>query len=354
MTAAFNPNSAAEEGSGIFGLPFKEEDAALVYLPVPWEATVSYGGGTARAPSAILEASRQVDLFDGEILKPYEPGLFCLPESKTIQALNKKARTKAQKVIAAGGISQNKSLQKSAQTVNDLSEKLNAEVYREALRLIDARKVVGVIGGDHSAPYGAIKAASEKFPGLGLLHFDAHHDLRRAYEGFTHSHASILYNVIENMPSISRVVQVGIRDYCEEESDYARSKSDLVSVFYDSEIKSALFSGEPWIGIIARMISLLPEKVWMTFDIDALDPRLCPHTGTPVPGGLDFDQAIFLIAHLAKSGRKIVGFDLNEVSPGAKAAGDEWDANVGARLLYKMSAWTLASQGLVPIRQNRR
>ncbi len=349
--ASFDPNSAAEEGSGIFGLPVKEKDATLVYLPVPWEAPTSYGGGTAHAPSASLKASHQVDLFDGQILKPYEPGLFCLPESKKIQAWNKKAKAAAQKVIAAGGVDpRNKTLQKSAHVVNELSEKLNEEVYREARRLMDSGKIVALIGGDHSTPYGAIRAASEKFQNLGLLHFDAHHDMRKAYEGFTHSHASILYNLIETLPKIGPVVQVGIRDYCEQEADYAQSKKNIVSVFYDSEIKASLFQGEPWQGIVSRLISSLPEKVWITFDIDALDPRLCPHTGTPVPGGLDFDQAIFIIAQVARSGRKIIGFDLNEVSPGLKSSEGEWDANVGARLLYKMSAWTLLSQGLRGIR----
>ena len=346
MDKGFDPNSAAAEGSGIFGLPFKESDSALVYLPVPWEATASYGGGTAKAPSAILQASAQVDLFDGDVLKPYEPGLFCLPESKKIREWNKIAKTAARKVISHGGdISKNKSLQKSLTLVNALSEKLNEEVYKESRRVLEAGKVLAVIGGDHSTPYGAIKAAVEKFPGLGILHFDAHHDLRRAYEGFTHSHASILYNVLETIP-VSRLVQVGIRDFCEEEADYARKKSAQVSVFYDAQIKASLFSGEPWMGIASRIISQLPEKIWITFDIDGLDPRFCPHTGTPVPGGLDFDQAVYLIAQAVKSGRKIVGFDLNEVSPGLNSKNGEWDANVGARLLYKMTAWTLASLGL--------
>ncbi len=348
MDKNFDPNSAATEDSGIFGLPFKEADAALVYLPVPWEATASYGGGTAKAPAAIFQASRQVDLFDGEVRKPYEPGLFFKPESKKIREWNKTAKAAAQKIIAHGGeVSKNKTLQKSLALVNGLSEKLNEEVYQESRRILEAKKILAVIGGDHSAPYGALKAAAEKFPGFGILHFDAHHDLRRAYEGFTHSHASILYNVLENIP-VSRLVQVGIRDFCEEEFEYARKKSSQVSVFYDAQIKASLFSGEPWMGIASRIISQLPEKIWITFDIDALDPRFCPNTGTPVPGGLDLDQAVYLISLAVKNGRKIVGFDLNEVSPGAHSQNGEWDANVGARLLYKMTAWTLASLGLRP------
>src|SRR6185437_1373919 len=93
-----------------------------------------------------------------------------------------------------------------------------------------------------------------------------------------------------------------------------------------------------------QIISELPQDVWISFDIDGLDPKLCPHTGTPVPGGLDFHEALYLIRELAESGRRIIGFDLNEVAPDPTGA-NEWDANVAARLLYKLSAWTLVSQG---------
>jgi agmatinase len=92
-------------------------------------------------------------------------------------------------------------------------------------------------------------------------------------------------------------------------------------------------------------VTALPERVWISFDIDGLDPKYCPHTGTPVPGGLEFQQANFLLSVLVGSGKKIIGFDLNEVAPSLDDPNNEWDANVGARLLYKLSAWTLLSQG---------
>src|SRR4051812_30007208 len=98
-----DPNAASKPGSGVFGLPFTEAESALVYLPVPWEATTSYGGGTSRAPQAILEASRQVDLYDLEVHRPYEAGLHMLPESREIREWNERARAEALKVIEAAG-----------------------------------------------------------------------------------------------------------------------------------------------------------------------------------------------------------------------------------------------------------
>jgi len=344
----FDPNSAPDESAGVFGLPHTEKEAALVLLPVPWEATTSYGGGTSNGPAAILAASGQVDLFDGEVHKPYEPGIFMRAESKEVRAWNKTAKAAAQKVIKEGGrIDGNKELQKALNTANDLGGKLNDWVYREARDLMDAGKIVGLVGGDHSIPYGGFKAAGEKHGAFGLLHFDAHSDTRDAYEGFLWSHASIMRNALRDLPKIERIVQVGIRDFCEEEHQYTASLGARAKVFYDRDLAKRRFAGEPWTKTAGEIVDALPKQVWITFDIDGLDPTLCPHTGTPVPGGLQFAEAVHLIGLVAKSGRRIIGFDLNEVAPGQ----DEWDANVGMRLLYKMIAWTFVSRGLRKARE---
>lgn len=345
---SFDPNSPAAARSGVFGLPFEEKESALVYFPVPWEATVSYGVGTAQAPRALLKASHQVDLFDSDVLKPYEAGLFMRSESSAIRALNRKAKAPARKVIAAGGVDGRKDMHKAAGVVDALSDALNGYVYKETSGLMADGKIVGVVGGDHSTPYGAIQAATEREPGLGILHFDAHHDMRRAYEGFRYSHASIFYNVLTDFPGAAKLVQVGVRDFCEEEFEFCAAQGGRVRVFYDSDISRRRFMGEPWDRIASEIVSELPKKVWISFDIDGLDARFCPHTGTPVPGGIDFNEAIHVLRALVRSGRRIAGFDLVEVAPGPR--GSEWDANVGARLLYKLSAWTLASRGLARIR----
>lgn len=341
----FDPN-APSDSDGIFGLPHEEKDAALVLVPVPWEATTSYGAGTSKGPSAIQKASSQIDLFDGDVIKPYEPGIFMRPESKEVRAWGKTAKAAAQKVIEVGGAVEGKpALRKALKTANDLGAKLNDWVYRETKSLMGAGKIVGLVGGDHSIPYGAFRAAAETHGRFGLLHFDAHSDTRVAYEGFTWSHASIMYNAMENIPEIAKIVQVGIRDYCEQEAEFLHALGGRAKVFFDRELAARRFSGEAWTKTAADIVGALPEKVWVTFDIDGLDPKLCPHTGTPVPGGLDFAEVGHVLGLLARSGRTILGFDLVEVAP-APGGRDEWDANVGMRLLYKLAAWTFVSRGL--------
>lgn len=346
----FDPNAASTENSGIFGLPFKMNEANLVYIPVPWEATTSYGGGTSLGPEAIFEASKQVDLFDLEIERPYEAGLFMVTPCADIVTMNEKAKSAAQKIIEVGGqIDGRPELQAALELVNGLGNRLNENVKEQVSYHLAQGKIVALIGGDHSTPFGAFQAIADRHPGFGILHFDAHSDTRDAYEGFKWSHASIMRNTLDHIPQVLQLVQVGIRDFCEEESDYCAKQKDRVKVFYDTDLKRRKYAGETWAPICQEIVSHLPNEVWISFDIDGLDPTLCPHTGTPVPGGLDFNEACFIIRTLVESGRKIVGFDLNEVAPDPEQK-SEWDANVGARLLYKMTAWCLASQELAKIR----
>ncbi|MEI6806309.1 MAG: agmatinase [Myxococcaceae bacterium] len=316
MTQEFDPNAAADENAGIFGLPYRESDSELVFLPVPWEMTTSYGKGTAKGPEAILRASKQIDLYHPELRCFYEAGLHMLPISTEIASWNLESKTKA----------------------NLLGEQVNSYVYEQTARLLAQNKLVGVVGGDHSSPFGAIQALAEHHDSFGILHLDAHADTRDAYEGYTWSHASIMRNVLERIPQVTKLVQVGIRDFCEEEFEFSKAQKDRMRVYTDFKLMAAKFEGQPWGVQVSHMIAELPEKVWVSFDIDALDPRFCPHTGTPVPGGLDFQEAYYLIANLVRSGRKIIGFDLCEVGDA------EWDGNVGARMLYHLAGWALESR----------
>lgn len=348
----FDPNAAALKDSGIFGLPFSAEEAELVLVPVPWEVTTSYGRGTAQGPQAILQASKQIDLFDIDLGNFFEAGIAMLDESADVQQWNAEASELAEKIIEAGGVDADDHLKKSAEKVNEYSVKLNNYVYSETKRLLDLGKRVGVVGGDHSTPFGAIQAFLEKYPDMGILHFDAHADLRTAFEGFEHSHASIMYNVMEKT-ALKKLVQVGIRDFCEDEFDYIRNSDQRVIAFFDATITEQKLNGVQWSVICDEIIACLPKQVYVSFDIDGLDPRFCPHTGTPVPGGIDLREALYLIKKVAQSGREIIGFDLNEVSPGQAELTDivdpaqEWDANVGARLLYKLCGWTMNSNKML-------
>ena len=292
---------------------------------------------------AILNASRQIDLFDVELGKPWMAGIAMAAESPKVQGWNKEGRAIAEPVIAAGGAGDDAALQAAVERVNAMGTELNAWVKEQVSGWLDKGKLVGLVGGDHSTPFGAIEAVADRHPGVGVLHIDAHADLRVAYEGFEWSHASIMYNVISKIADVSRLVQVGIRDLCEAEYDVIKGSKRRVITHFDAELATRRLAGESWAGQCERIIDPLPKEVYVSFDIDGLDPALCPNTGTPVPGGLSFAEANYLIGAVQRSGRRIVGFDLNEVAPGPDS---EWDANVGMRLLYKMIGWALRSQGI--------
>lgn len=334
--ASFDPNAAARPGSGIFGLPHgpaEAERAGIVLVPVPFAATVSYGGGAERGPDAILRASRQVDLYDHQFGNVFEAGIHLEEPDPRLLPAHAEARALAAALIERGGAGPG-----DADTVAriDAAGALCNEVTRARVAaLLDRGRIAGVLGGDHSVPLGAIAAAAGRHPGLGVLHVDAHADLREAYEGLRWSHASIMANVLREAPGVARIVQVGIRDFCEEELQAIARSEGRVITHFDQEWRRRQFTGSTFDALCREAVEALPRDVWISFDIDGLDPVLCPHTGTPVPGGLSFAEFAHLLATLAGSGRAVRGFDLVEVAPGAED-GDEWDANVGARALYKL------------------
>lgn len=343
MTTRFDPNAASPADSGIFGLPHAPEDARVVVVPVPFAATTSYGRGAQNGPEAILSASRQVDLFDRRVGKPYEQGISMLPQPENVRMWDVEASRLADGIIAAAGrIEGRDDLAADLARVNELCADLNAHVHATVGEWIDRGKLVALVGGDHAVPYGAMLAHAERAPGFGVLHLDAHADLRPAYEGFTWSHASIMGNVIDRVPGVAKLVQVGIRDFSEEEYTRIQGSNGRVVAFFDADLIDEQFRGESWVAQCDRIVAPLPERVYLSFDIDGLDPTLCPHTGTPVPGGLSFHQTDALMAAVVRSGRTIIGLDLVEVAPGPD--GEEWNGNVGARMLYKMIGWMLRSQ----------
>jgi agmatinase len=346
-----DPNAKATSADGIYGLPFRESEAKVVYLPIPWDVTTSYQAGTSKGPEAIMQASEQIDFFDLDYIDAFQAGLFMRKESAKIKKLNAEGRLLAKKVIEASDadMAKSKSLQASLRKVNELCESLNQEVYNQTKALLDNDQIPVVVGGDHATPFGAIKAYAEKYPGLGVLHFDAHSDTRLAYMGFENSHATIMHNVMEKIPQIGRLVQVGIRDFSEQEFEYTKAHKKI-DIYFDHNISQRKLNGEAFMKIAQEIVSKLPKQVYISFDIDGLDPRFCPNTGTPVPGGLDYPEVIYIINEVVRSGRQLVGFDLVEVAPNPKDKTNEWDANVGMRLLYKMTSACLASLGHIKVR----
>jgi agmatinase len=339
-------NSGRGDTAGdIFGLSAGVERAAVVLVPVPFEATTSYGRGAVNGPGAILKASAQVDLYDVETGQPYRAGIVMLPESSDLRAWNERAGESARLVLDAAenvDVASDARVSAARDDVNRVSTQVHEFVEAEVERWLDDDKIVGLVGGDHSVSFGSIAAHARRYPGLGILHIDAHADLRHEYLGFTWSHASIMENVMRRIPDVARLVQVGIRDLCEEENERIRDSGGRIRTHFDAELTRQRFEGATWGEQVARIVYDLPGDVFISFDVDGLDAALCPHTGTPVPGGLSFHQATYLIGAVACSGRRVVGFDLVEVAPDPN--GSEWDGNVGARLLYKLIGWTLRSR----------
>ncbi len=338
----FNPEGHFSKNSSVFGLP-KDMKAELHILPSPWEPTTSFKKGCKNGPKSVFEASKQMDLFHPYFKKIYNKGIqWDYSTADKITDLNDKAS------IICDGIQKNLDEekipdQKSIERANDLSNTYNTFIYNESLSLLEKNKTVGLVGGDHSAPFGLIKAVSEKYRGkFSIVHLDAHFDFRDAYQGFTHSHASIMYNIRTKLKTPPTLYQIGLRDFCESEYNFALENSKFI---LDQEFQKLKFFGTSFSQILDKFFEDLNENIYISFDIDGLSPEFCPNTGTPVPGGLSYNEANFLIEELHRRGHKLIGFDLVEVSPNSSlnALGEGIDEVTAVRLLYALSCFALSS-----------
>lgn len=332
----FDPNAASNPTHNIYGFPITEEEAKLVILPVPWEVTVSFGAGTSRSAEHIFKASMQVDVFDQDYPNTWKQGFYLRPVDKKIllksDFLRKEAELYIDYISLGQDPSENAFMSKSLKDINAGGAYLNEWVYEQTKGLMNKGKLVALLGGDHSVSLGYWKAIAEKQGEYGILQIDAHPDLRRKYENFNYSHASVMYNALNEIPQIQKLIQLGIRDYSQEEFDYIQNSNGKVVTFFDKKIKERLYEGESWKQITDDIIAELPSKIFLSFDIDGLDPRHAPNTGTPVHGGFDPEQIYYLLRKMNEAGKQLVGFDLVEIGVGE----NYWDANVGARILLKL------------------
>ncbi len=337
----FNPNNVATPGNEFFALPFSPQNAQTILISIPWDVTVSYGSGSAEAPEQLLIASAQVDLYDSFSKNAWEKGIATIPINNEIKQRSIAARKIAKEVIdylEAGGDPSD--VKEKTNEVNRASLWLDNHVFEAAKQWINQDKIIGLVGGDHSTPFGLIKAISQKYSNFGILHIDAHRDLRKEYEGFKSSHASIMYNCLQSIPQISKLVQVAVRDFCNEEQDLADNNPRIVS-FDNHSLNSNAFGGISWDTQCKAIVQQLPQHVYVSFDIDGLDIAFCPHTGTPVPGGLTYNQAIYLLEEIIRSGREIISFDMVEVVP---APDSVVDLAVGVRIIQKLATLALMSK----------
>jgi agmatinase len=255
------------------------ETSKIVILPVPYERTVSYGGGTKKGPDAILKASHYVEFFDEETKREVykEHGIATLPPLN----LDKKQDEAALQYI-----------------------------YDTVLHLIEKQKFVVTLGGEHTISSAVIAAHAKLFPNLSVLHFDAHSDLRPEYHGNKYSHASVMARVCEFLDP-NRLVQVGIRAQCKEEAEFIRDHS--IHTFYAHEIRRGTYTRvlKYWDDFVAEKLT---QDVYVSFDVDVFEPAMMPATGTPEPNGLYWDEVMRCLRKVARKHR-IIGFDVVELAP---------------------------------------
>lgn len=338
----FDPDGVGVDTGTYFGFPFETQRAELVLISAPWDVTVSYGAGTAYAPDAIIEASTQLDFYDPTAPGEWRRGIATADVDYALLESSQRLRADAEKVIdhlEGGGDPDDDYVVRKIRRVNEGCAAMNANIFGQAGRWLAQGKLVGLVGGDHSTPYGLIRALGMCHANFGILHVDAHRDLRDAYEGFEFSHASVMFNVLRDVPQVQRIVQVGVRDFSESEERLAAS-SGKVATFEDRTLAAAEFEGATWAEQCRRIVDELPQKVYISFDIDGLSFENCPNTGTPVNGGLSFNKAAYLIDCVVCSGRRIVGFDVVEVAPRPDV---HVDAVTGARILWKLCGQALKS-----------
>lgn len=347
--AAFNPDGVGLVNDSLFGLPFTEEECAVVVIPVPWEVTTSYHRGTAAGPAGILEASSQLDLFHPELGEVWKAGFFLRQPAAEILQLNDELLPRAHQLIElleAGKAEHEAARVHELQAqITSAGRTVNTRVLEQARQLLAGGKLPAVLGGEHSTPLGLLQALNEHYDSFGILQLDAHADLRRAYMGLEFSHASIMYNALQ-LPAVTQLTQVGVRDYSPGEHRLIQASADRIRFFGDNLLKRRAFEGTLWHSQCLEIVVGLPQKVYVSFDIDGLRPSLCPGTGTPVPGGLSFQAAAYLLGEVVRSGRRIVGFDLCEVA--ANSPENDFDYNVGARVLWELCAWAVESNGILP------
>lgn len=336
----FNPNATGNTSNNIFSLPFTPDSAKVVFIPMPWDVTVSNFEGTSAGPSKIFESSFQIDLFDPFAPGAWQEGMAMEEIDPALVSRNQHLRKRASHYInfleMGGDPEGHEDMQEIIREINDASDALSLELELKSLMYLEQEKIPVVVGGEHSVPLGLIRAMARKRPGFGILQIDAHADLRNTYQGFIQSHASIMHNALQT-EGVGKLIQVGIREICPEEVQVISQNPSRIRTYFDRELHNRVFEGESWSEICNEIVEKLPNEVYVSLDVDGLDPALCPGTGTPLPGGLSFNQANFLLETIVNHGKKIIGADLVETGPG------DMDGIVSSRLLFRLAGMIIKS-----------
>ena len=335
INSIFKLSSSDEAGGYYFDDRVSAEQAQIVIVSAPWSVTVDYGRGAAYAPDAILDASARIGLYDAASGLSLAGKVATAEADYDILELSEQLGSDAQKVVSHvedGGSITGEYFARKLARVNGGAKRMHASVQSQVERWASEGKIVGVVGGEHSVSFGAVKAMSRRYEGLGVLMIDAHCDLRGEGRIFDYSHDSVARNIIDELPQVAKIVEVGVRDFSEEEVNFA-AKSDRLRLFMHEHIMAERYRGKLWATQCAEIVAQLPQTVYVSLDVDALTIESCPSTCRPVPGGIAFNEVVYLLNAVVDSGRKIVGFDITEVVPKIEYT---HDATVGARMLVKM------------------
>ena len=333
-----NPNERIK--GQLFGLPIGVDQADMLFIPAPWDVT-SLHGGTVLGPEMLLRNSYKIGLHQEPQHDAWKLGMAMLPIPHGWKLKSDQLRDSARTYLQAWEFGSKQPNLALTSRIDQYTTAFKNRIKNKALTYMQKGKMVGLVGGEQTCALGMIEACGERHSNFGILHIDAHADLRKRYQGFKSAHASVMYHALKT-PQVDLLVQVALRDYDHEEAQTMAEAKDKIVSFSDAELKKAAFQGVSWDKTCQKIIAKLPQKVYISFDIDALNPQLCPSTGRPVPGGLDLDQARYLIAKIAASGKEIIGFDLSEV---AYSTETEWDGLVASYLLYSLGVAMAQSQG---------
>ena len=338
----FDPNGAIPDNGNYFGIPLEPEEAALVLISAPWDLSLKVRNGSSFAPDAIIEASRSVDFFEPMAPDSWRKGIATVPIDYTIQDMSHRLRSDAERIVKVhekqGGTPfDNLVYERSLRRVNEGFQALNDNIYKQSQTWLSEGKIVGLVGGDQSTAYGHIRAVAEHHGSLGVLHIDSSCNLKSCHQGFEFSHASVMHNILRDVPQVECLVGVGVRAFSPEE--WQRAESDpRVKLFTGQSIWSRHFEGVLWSTICNEIVESLPQNVYVSLDVNGLTVECSPHNGMVVAGGVRFPEVIYLLGKIVDSGRKIVGFALSEVLPDMD---DKTDAAIASRLLYNICSMAL-------------
>ncbi len=335
MSVDFNPSEMYySEDSTIFGLPHTEENTELIIIPVPWDLTCSFRRGTAKAYEKIYEFSFQIDLYNAETPDKWQKGIFLAKPNETIVKLNEELKPKVD--LLREKLYKNIQAPELSREINTANEKAFAELQEQIRKYVQKNKKIALLGGEHSITYNAVKVLAESHKEFSIVQIDAHADLRNSYETLKYSHASVMNNIL-SIPEVKKIVNLGVRDYSHEEAERIKNDVRLYAPDFKA-IRYELLAGESWKNVVEKFLQNIPtEDVYITFDIDGLDVPYCSGTGTPVPNGLTFAEALFFLREIAKH-KNIIGFDLCEV---AASDGNDLNYIIATHLLYKLCLFSL-------------